>query len=46
MTAGMLSKNFKATVKQFIEENKGYSFMNPRVHQHIGKSIRINLWLR
>ena len=29
LTAGMLSKNFKATVKQFIAQNKAYSFMNP-----------------
>ena len=29
LTAGMLSKNFKATVMQFIVQKKAYSFMNP-----------------
>ena len=29
LTAGMLNRNFKATVKQFTAQNKAYSFMNP-----------------
>ena len=28
LTAGMMIKNFKATVKQFIAQNKAYSFMS------------------
>ena len=29
LTADMLSKNFKATAKQFIAQSKTYSFVNP-----------------
>ena len=28
LTAGMMIKNFKATFKQFIAQNKAYSFMS------------------
>lgn len=29
LTTEILSKNFKATFKQFIAQNNAYSFMNP-----------------
>ena len=39
LTAGMLSQNFKDTVKSFVANDEAYSFMSTiKVHQHIGKN--------
>ena len=40
LNEGMLSKNFKATVHQFLAPNKAYSFMSSiKVDQHTGKAF-------
>ena len=48
-TAGMLSRNFKESVKSFVAKDEAYNFMNTiKVHRHIGKGFFLKFcqWLK